>query len=52
MVDDRVSCVTAYGRLWRSDVTDEEVDQLLYPAFVAHTPAEQGTGWGEFKGHL
>jgi predicted ester cyclase len=52
MADDRVSCMRAYERLWRSDVTDDGVDALLHPAFVAHTPAEQDTGRDEFKGHL
>jgi predicted ester cyclase len=28
------------------------VDRLLHPEFVAHTPAEAGTGREEFKGHL
>jgi predicted ester cyclase len=42
----------AYERLWRSDVTDAEVDQVLAPGFVAHTPAERDTGREEFKAHL
>jgi predicted ester cyclase len=52
MADDRVSCVRAYERLWRSDVTDDELDRILHPGFIAHTPAERGTGREEFKGHL
>jgi predicted ester cyclase len=52
MSSETVSCVRAYERLWRSDVTDEEVDRLLHRGFVAHTPAERGTGRDEFRGHL
>jgi predicted ester cyclase len=50
MTDDPVSCVRAYEQLWRSDVSDQDVDRLLHSSFVAHTPAEQGTGSEEFKG--
>jgi predicted ester cyclase len=52
MSDDRLSCLRAYERLWRPDVSDHEADRLLHPDFVAHTPAEDGTGRTEFKGHL
>jgi predicted ester cyclase len=44
--------VDAYQRLWRSDVTDDEVDGLFHPAFVAHTPARERSGKNEFKDHL
>jgi predicted ester cyclase len=52
MTEDAMSCVRAYERLWRPDVPDAAVDQLLAPAFVAHTPAEKDTGRDEFKQHL
>jgi predicted ester cyclase len=52
MPDDPISCLRAYERLWRSDVSDEEVNRLLDPSFVAHTPAEKDTGREEFHGHL
>jgi predicted ester cyclase len=52
MTDETLSCLRAYERLWRSDVADEEVDQLLDPSFVAHTPAQKDTGREEFKRHL
>jgi predicted ester cyclase len=52
MTEDPISCVRAYGRLWRPDAHDVSVDQLLAPAFVAHTPAEKDTGREEFKQHL
>jgi predicted ester cyclase len=52
MPDDPISCLRAYERLWRSDVSDEEVNRLLDPSFVAHTPAEKNTGREEFHGHL
>jgi hypothetical protein len=52
MTDDPVSCVRAYEQLWRSDVSDQDVDRLLHSSFVAHAPAEQGTGSEEFKGRL
>ena len=50
--DDRLECLRAYERLWRSDVIDEEVDRVLHADFVAHTPAEPGTGRAAFKRHL
>jgi predicted ester cyclase len=52
MTDDPISCVCAYERLWRRDVADAAVDQLLAPAFLAHTPAGKDTGREEFKQHL
>ena len=52
MSSETVSCVRAYEQLWRSDVPDEDVDRLLHPDFVAHTPAEKGSGREEFKRHL
>jgi predicted ester cyclase len=52
MIDDPIACVRAYERLWRPDAPDAAVDQLLAPAFVAHTPAEKDTGRDEFKQHL
>ena len=52
VADPRLACLRAYERLWRSDVSDAEVDGLLHADFVAHTPAEPGTGRAEFKRHL
>lgn len=52
MSSETVSCVRAYEQLWRSDVPDEDVDGLLHPDFVAHTPAGKSSGREEFKSHL
>lgn len=52
MTGDPSSCVCAYERLWSSNTTDEQVERLLDPAFVAHTPAEKDTGQDQFKEHL
>jgi predicted ester cyclase len=52
MSEEAVSCMRAYERLWRADVDELEVDRLLHPEFVAHTPAEKGSGREEFKTHL
>jgi predicted ester cyclase len=46
------SCLDAYEQLWRSDVTDDDIDQVLAPDFVAHTPAGEGDGRDEFKAHV